>query len=161
MYLVEILERCSAAESRVASIYRSLANRFQDRKKEARLWRELALEEETHADILTRELRSFEEREDSGAFLPGYRPRLEHVESLLADLADKAQSMDSLDDGLALAVALEQAELEDLYDDLVTQGQPAFKLISERLEAMFSRTPMNTAPELSRKHDKANSPGSG
>jgi len=39
---------------------------------------------------------------------------------------------------------LEQADLEDLYDDLVLQGEPAFRLISERLEAALAEKPQDT-----------------
>ena len=51
----------------------------------------------------------------------------------------------TLDDALTVAVALEQADLEDLYDDLILQGEPAFKLISERLEAALA-TPSAGSP---------------
>ena len=44
------------------------------------------------------------------------------------------------DDALAVAVALEHTDLEDLYDDLVLQGEPAFRLVSERLEAALAET---------------------
>ena len=50
----------------------------------------------------------------------------------------------TLDDALSIAVALEQADLEDLYDDLVLQGEPAFRLISERLEAALAAKPRDT-----------------
>jgi len=148
MYLVEVLAKCSEIEERAARVYRALAKRFPSSDDEVRLWRELALEEETHADILRREIRAFEERDESGAFLPEYAPRLEHAHQLLADLEKKADGVTSLDDALTLAVAVEQTELEDLYDDLVTQGHPAFKLISERLESTLSNAPAERIPGL-------------
>lgn len=141
MYLVEILERCSNIEQRVARVYRSLAERFRSSSDTARVWRELALEEETHADILRREMRAFESRDDSGAFLPEFAPRLERVHLLLVDIEQRLPHVQHLDDAITLAIALEQAELEDLYDDLVTQGYPEFKLICERLEAPLARSP--------------------
>jgi rubrerythrin len=155
MYLTEILSRCSEIEARVGRLYRLLAARFQSNPQMARLWRELALEEETHADILRRELESYEEEDDSGAFLPEYTARLEHVTKLLEDLERRAPTLSSLDDAMAFAVAVEQAELEDLYDDLVAQGQPAFKLISERLEAALSARPASRIPGLPSKQGRS------
>lgn len=150
MYLTEILARCSTIEKRVAAVYRQLAQRFENDNGAARLWRELALEEETHADILGRELRTFEEQGESGDFLPDYAARLDHAETLLGELEGKLTGVGTLDDALTLAVAIEQTELEDLYDDLVTQGQPAFKLISERLEAVLYAAPAGTVPGVPR-----------
>jgi hypothetical protein len=148
MYLVEILTRCSKIEERVARVYRTLAERFRSSTDEARLWRELALEEETHADILRREIRAFEEQDESGAFLPEYTARIEHAEHMLADLEQQVPGLQSLDAAATLALAVEQAELEDLYDDLVTHGYPAFKLICERIESTLSRTPASRIPGL-------------
>jgi rubrerythrin len=148
MYLVEILTRCSKIEERAARVYRGLAERFCSSAEAARLWRELALEEETHADILRRETRAFEEQDDTGAFLPEYASRIEHVDRMLVDLERKVPDLQSLDAAVTLALAVEQAELEDLYDDLVTQGHPAFKLICERLESALSRAPASRIPGL-------------
>ena len=64
-----------------------------------------------------------------------------HLDSELRQLEDRAATARSLDDALAVVVALEQADLEDLYDDLVLQGEPAFKLISERIEAALDAKP--------------------
>ena len=141
MYVAEILERCSDLAARCARVYRRLAERFHGDHDRVSLWRELALAEETHADILRRELESFQERDHSGAFLPEYAERLAHLDAELCQLESRADGVDTLDDALAVAVALEQADLEDLYDDLVLQGEPAFKLISERLEAALGSRP--------------------
>jgi len=146
MYLVEVLARCSEIEARVARVYRTLAKRVPSSTDEARLWRELALEEETHADILRREIRAFEERDETGAFLPEFESRLEHALELLTDLEERAREVTVLDEALTLAVAVEQAELEDLYEDLVAQGHPAFKLISERMESKLSNPPATRVP---------------
>ena len=141
MYVAEILVRCSDVASRTARVYRRLAERFHGDQDRVSLWRELALEEETHADILRRELKSFEERDSSGAFLPEYVERLAHLDGELRQLEARADAADTLDGALAVAVALEQTDLEDLYDDLVLHGEPAFKLISERLEAALGSRP--------------------
>ncbi len=152
MYVVEIIERCSDMATRTARVYRRLAEEFQGDQERVRLWRELALEEETHADILRRELDSFQEQEQSGAFLPDFADRLSQLDSELQRLEARAATARSLDDALAVAVALEQADLEDLYDDLVLQGEPAFKLISERIEAALDAKPeMPAAAGLARR----------
>jgi hypothetical protein len=144
VYVVEILERCSSLAARTAQVYRRLAQRFQGDEDRIRLWRELALEEETHADILRRELQSFQEEDQSGSFLPDYADRLHQLDTDLRQLESRAAAARTLDDALAVAVALEQADLENLYDDLVLQGEPAFKLISERLEAALAARPEAT-----------------
>ena len=97
--------------------------------------------EETHADVLRRELQSFQEQDQSGSFLPEFAERLTRLDGEIGDLEKRAEAARSVDDALAVAVALEQADLEDLYDDLVLQGEPAFKLISERIEAALAAKP--------------------
>ena len=144
MYVIEMIERCSDIASRTARVYRRLAERFHGDRDRVGLWRELALEEETHADVLRRELDSFRERDDSGTFLAEYAERLTHLDAELQQLESRAAAADTLDDALAVAVALEQTDLEDLYDDLVIQGEPAFKLISERLEAALGSHPQGS-----------------
>ncbi|HVM96614.1 MAG TPA: hypothetical protein VMT89_09505 [Candidatus Acidoferrales bacterium] len=141
MYVIEILERCTAVAERSAGVYRSLANQFQHDEDRLELWRELALEEETHAEVLRRELKTFQESDQSGAFLPEYSQRLETLEARLKVLESRAAVAASLDEALAVSVALEQTTLEDIYDDLVLQGEPAFRVISERIEAVLTEKP--------------------
>jgi hypothetical protein len=141
MYVAEIIERCSDLAARTARVYRGLAERFHGDHDRVSLWRELALEEETHADVLRRELQSFQEQDQSGSFLPEYAVRLAQLDAELRQLESRAQTAQRLDDALAVAVALEQADLEDLYDDLVLQGEQSFKLISERVEAALAAKP--------------------
>ncbi len=153
MYVSEILERCSEMAARTADVYRRLAERLQTHDERVQLWRELALGEETHADILRRELQSFQEQDQTGSFLPEYAARLRQLDAELRQLETRAQNAHTLDEALAVAVALEQADLEDLYDDLVLQGEPAFKLISERLEAALAAKPESVpAAGLARRH---------
>jgi len=144
MYVTDILQRCSELASRTAQVYRGLAERFQGDRDRVALWRELALEEETHSDVLRRERQSFVEQDQSGSFLPEYAERLDHLDNALQQLETRATATATLDDALAVAVALEQADLEELYDDLVLQGEPAFKLISERIEAALAAKPTRT-----------------
>jgi hypothetical protein len=141
MYVTEILERCSLLAARTARVYRGLAERFHGDPDRVSLWRELALEEETHADVLRREFASFQEQDEAGAFLPDYVERLRQLDLKLRQLEHSAAEARTLDEALAVAVALEQTDLEDLYDDLVLQGAPAFKLISERIEAALAAKP--------------------
>ena len=144
MYVAEILEKCSEFAARTASVYRHLAEKFQGDRERVSLWRELALEEETHADVLRRELLSFQEQDRSGSFLPEYGERLARLDGELRQLESRAETARSIDQALAVAVALEQADLEDLYDDLVLQGETAFKLLSERIEAALAAKPLQT-----------------
>jgi hypothetical protein len=144
MYVVEILERCAEQAARTARVYRGLAARFQGDHERVHLWRELALEEEMHTDILRRELKVFREQEQSGSFLPDFADRLHRLDAEVRQLEAQASTARTLDDALSIAVALEQADLEDLYDDLVLQGEPAFRLISERLEAALAAKPQDT-----------------
>ena len=146
MYVTEILQRCAALEGRIAKVYRQLAEQAHADANAARLWRELALEQETHADILQRELRTFQEADDSGSFLPEYAARLEQLERTLHGIEERTATIHTLDDAFATAVALEQTELEDIYDDVVLQSQPAFKLISERIEAALNASPSVSRP---------------
>ncbi len=148
MYLTEILSRSSDIEARMAKLYRQLAQRFHDSGDSSRLWHELALEEETHADVLRRELRSFEEQDESGHFLPEYAERLDQASRRLSELEQQARRITTLDDAISLALALEQATLEDLYDDLVLKGPPAFRLLCERVEAALSAQPAARVPGL-------------
>jgi len=144
VYVIEIVERCKNLATRTARVYRALAERFRGDPDRVHLWRELALEEETHADILRRELQSFQEQEHSGSFLPEYADRLQQIDRELSQLEKRAGTVSTLDDALAVAVALEQTALEDLYDDLVLQGEPSFKLISEHIEATLATKPAGT-----------------
>jgi hypothetical protein len=144
MYVVEILERCADQAARTARVYRGLAERFFGDDDRVHLWRELALEEEIHTDILRRELKAFQEQEESGAFLPDFADRLHRLDAEVSQLEARASTARTLDEALSIAVALEQADLEDLYDDLVLQGEPAFRLISERLESALAERPRET-----------------
>jgi len=144
VYVAEILEKCSQFAARTASVYRHLAETFRGDDERVNLWRELALEEETHADVLHRELQSFQEQDKSGAFLPEYAERLARLDGELRQLESRAESARSVDQALAVAVALEQTDMEDLYDDLILQGETTFKLISERIEAALGAKPLQT-----------------
>jgi ABC-type branched-subunit amino acid transport system substrate-binding protein len=142
MYVTEILERCRDLAARTAGVYRGLATRFHGDHQRVSLWRELALEEETHADVLRRELASFQEQDQSGSFLPEFAARLQRLDTELQQVEARAATATTLDSALAVAIALEQTDLEDLYDDLVLQGEPAFKLMSERVEAALGNRPV-------------------
>lgn len=149
MYLTGILARCSDIEQRLARLYRQLAAHVTGGDS-ARVWRELALEDETHADILRRELRELEDDDDSGSFFPEYVERLERADRALCELEERAWTMTTVDDATAFALAREQATVEDLYDDLVVKASPDFKLQTERLEAALTSSPAVNVPGLPR-----------
>jgi len=138
VYVVDILKKSAELAARAAAVYRGLATRFQDDPDRVQLWRELALEEETHAEVLRREQRNFETAGESGNFLPDFVARLEKSERDLIRLEEAAVGANQLDKVLAVAVAVEQRDLEELYDDLVLQGEPAFRILAERVEAALS-----------------------
>ncbi|HUI27710.1 MAG TPA: hypothetical protein VL403_16625 [Candidatus Kryptonia bacterium] len=138
MYVTDILSRCTTLEGRIARVYRQLAEQASADPSAARLWRELALEQETHADVLRRELRSFQDADEVGEFLPEYETRLEQLDRVLKDIELRAHAAQTLDDVFATVLALEQSGLEDIYDDVTLQSQPAFKLIAERIEAALN-----------------------
>ncbi len=146
MYLTEILTRCSRIEARMARLYRTLGNRFADAGEIVRLWREFALEDETHADVLRREQLNLDQDGDAGPFLPEYQARLDEADRLLDDFETRVHAAHTADEARALSPALQQSTLEDLYDDLVLQGPPAFKLVCERLEAALANQPAATVP---------------
>ena len=142
MYLTGILARCSAIEARMALLYRGLAAREGTGVGSPRLWRELALEDETHADVLRRELSALEADDTLGAFMPELAERLERADRTLCELEQRAApGSAAMDDAMAAVLAREQAALEDLYDDLVIQASPAFKLLCERFEAALTNAP--------------------
>lgn len=145
MYVSEILDQCSEMAARTARVYRRLAEQLHGADAQVRLWRELALAEETHADVLRRELKSFQEQDQAGSFLPEYADRLRQLNAELCQLEQRAETARTLDEALVVAVALEQADLENLYDDLVLQGEPAFRLLSERIEAALAAQPQQVA----------------
>lgn len=91
MYVSELLERCSELAARTAQVYRRLADRLRGEAERVQLWRELALREETHADILRRELKSFQEQDSAGPFLPNYAERLCQIDSDLRQLEKRAR----------------------------------------------------------------------
>ncbi len=141
MYVVEVLEQCAALATRVARLYRQLAERFPHDPARAQLWRELAFLEETHAEVLRRELRNFEEREETGDFVPEMAERLRQAEATLSAIEAQLAASQGPDAAIEASVALEQMHLEELYDDLVIQGEPAFRLLMERLEGALARRP--------------------
>lgn len=141
MYVVDILKKSTDLAARAAAVYRGLAVRFTGDSERVQLWRELALEEETHAEVLRREQRNFEAAGEAGNFLPDFAPRLAKSERDLVQLERVATGVQQLDKVLAVAVAVEQRNLEELYDDLVLQGEPAFRILAERVEAALSAEP--------------------
>lgn len=145
MYVTEILERCAVLAERSAALYRQLAERFADDSERRELCHELALVEETHAKVLREELASFQEREEAGDFLPEFGQRIAKIEDQLAKLAQRITAAQSPDEATDSLLALQQTTLEDLYDDLVVQGDPAFRIFVERLEAAFANSPKRAA----------------
>ncbi|MCX8072541.1 MAG: hypothetical protein N3C12_08830 [Candidatus Binatia bacterium] len=141
MYLAEILERCSALAERSAALYWRLAEQFSHDPDRRELCHELAFLEETHAKVLREELLSLQERDESGDFLPEFGERIEQLEQRLTELEQRVGNSQSFDEATSTLVALQQTHIEELYDDLVVQGDPSFRLFVERLEAALAEYP--------------------
>ncbi len=141
MYVAEILERCAVLAERTAALYRRLAEQFSYDSGRRELCHELALIEETHAKVLREELASFQQREESGDFLPEFGQRILSIEEHLAELERRISATQTFNEATDALLALQQTSLEDLYDDLVVQGDPSFRIFVERLEAAFANSP--------------------
>lgn len=141
MYVTEILERCGALAERSAKLYRLLAERFSQDSERRELCHELALVEETHAKVLAEELASFREQDQLGEFLPELGQRLTEIERHVAEVEKRILAAQTLEETTACLLALQQTSLEELYDDLVVQGDPSFRIFIERLEATFANSP--------------------
>ncbi|GIW43810.1 MAG: hypothetical protein KatS3mg077_1092 [Candidatus Binatia bacterium] len=141
MYVSEILERSSRLAERSAALYRRLAEQFGHDSERRELCHELAFVEETQAKVLREELASFQERDELGDFLPEFAERMQQAEQHLANLEQRVSHIRGLDEATSLLVALQQTNLEGLYDDLVVQGDPSFRIFVERLEAALADYP--------------------
>jgi chromosome segregation ATPase len=141
MYVSELLERCRVLAERSARLYRQLASRFAHDFDRRELCHELAFLEETHANVLREEAEAFRQRDEAGDFLPELGQRVEALEKQLAELEARAADLQSPEDAFATLLALQQTNLEELYDELVLQGDPTFRVVVERLEGVIAEYP--------------------
>jgi hypothetical protein len=134
MFMTEILGRCSILEQRVANIYRQFAASLNDDKEMESFWLGMAEEEKHHGRILTAEKAALEVDSDTGYFMPEFLAKLTEMDALLKRVEEKAQRGVTLEEAFALALELEQSELNIIYRDLVLMGRAAVKLMARHMD---------------------------
>ncbi len=138
MFMTEVLGRCNQLEQQVADIYRQFAASFNDDKELESFWLGMAEEEKHHAKILAAEKAALEVDSDTGYFMPEFPAKLAELETLLKSIAEKARAGVSKDEAFALALQLEQSELDTVYRDLVLMGRAAVKLMARHMDESLS-----------------------
>lgn len=120
MDILEILDRCGGLERAVGDVYAIFAERFADDPGLRTLWRAMAEEERQHARTLEtwRALVAAEFPEHRpGA--SGFAAAIREIEILLRNAQSQAPRCASADEAFALALELEESELDSLYTTLL------------------------------------------
>jgi hypothetical protein len=138
MFMTEVLRRCSELEQRVADIYRQFAGSLNDHKELESFWLGMAEEEKHHGKILAAEKAALEVDSDTGYFMPEFPAKLTEMDALLKRVEEKARIGVSEDEAFALALELEQSELNTIYRDLVLMGRAAVKLMARHVDQSLS-----------------------
>ncbi len=138
MFMTEVLGRCSTLEQRVADIYRQFAASFTADKALESFWLGMAEEEKHHAKILAAEKAALEVDSDTGYFMPEFLPKLVEMDALLTRVEEQVQRGVSKEEAFALALELEQSELNTIYRDLVLMGRAAVKLMARHMDRSLS-----------------------
>lgn len=138
MFMTEVLRRCSTLEQRVADIYRQFAASFTDDKELESFWLGMAEEEKRHAKILAAEKAALDVDSDTGYFMPEFLPKLAEMDALLKRIEEQARQGVSKEEAFALALELEQSELNTIYRDLVLMGRAAVKLMARAVDHSLS-----------------------
>lgn len=118
--ILEILDRCGGLERGAGDVYAILAERFTDDSGLHSLWRGMAEEECAHA----RRLETW--RAHVAAEFPEHRPiasgfaeAIREIEILLRNARSQAHRCASADEAFALALKIEESELDSLYTTLL------------------------------------------
>lgn len=138
MFMTEVLERCSQLEQRVADIYSQFAASLNDDKELESFWLGMAEEEKHHAKILAAEKAALEVNSDTGYFMPEFPAKLAELEALLRTITEQARAGVTKEEAFALALQLEQSELNTIYRDLVLMGRAAVKLMARHIDESLS-----------------------
>ncbi|MEW6301332.1 MAG: hypothetical protein AB1671_26965 [Thermodesulfobacteriota bacterium] len=138
MFLTEVLGRCSTLEQRVADIYSQFAASCNDDKELESFWLGMAEEEKHHAKILAAEKAALEVDSDTGYFMPEFPAKLVEMDALLKRVEEQARRGVSKEEAFALALELEQSELNTIYRDLVLMGRAAVKLMARHMDQSLS-----------------------
>jgi hypothetical protein len=138
MFMTEVLGRCSILEQRVADIYRQFAGSLNDDKELESFWLGMAEEEKHHGKILAAEKAALEVDADTGYFMPEFSAKLTDMDALLKRVEEKAKLGVTKEEAFALALELEQSELNTIYRDLVLMGRAAVKLMARHMDQSLS-----------------------
>src|SRR5262249_40310481 len=138
MFMTEVLGRCSVLEQRVADIYSQFAGGLNDDKALESYWLGMAEEEKHHAKVLAAEKAALEVDSDTGYFMPEFPAKLTEMDALLKRVEEKARLGVTKDEAFALALELEQSELNAIYRDLVLMGRAAVKLMARHVDESLS-----------------------
>ena len=137
MFMTEVLGRCSILEQRVADIYRQLAAHSDDMELKS-FWLGMAEEEKHHSKIMAAEKAALEVDSDTGYFMPEFPAKLTEMSALLKLVEEKARLGVTTEEAFALALELEQSELNVIYRDLVLMGRTAVKLMARHMDQSLS-----------------------
>jgi hypothetical protein len=128
MFMTEVLGRCGLLEQRVADIYSQFAGSLNDDKALESYWLGMAEEEKHHGEILAAEKAALEVDSDTGYFPPEFSAKLMEMEVQLKRVEEKTRIGVTKDEAFALALELEQSELNTIYRDLVLMGRAAARV---------------------------------
>ena len=138
MFMTEVLKRCSQLEQRVADVYTQFSkNETEDRELKS-YWLGMAAEEKHHAKILEAEKLALEVDSDTGYFMPEFEAKLIEMDTELRQAEERAQQGAKQDEAFAIAMSLEQSELNTIYRDLVIMGRAAVKLMARHMDQSLS-----------------------
>ena len=138
MFMTEVLNRCSILEQRCADIYSQFAGCLNDEKEVESFFLGLAEEEKRHAKILAAEKAALDVDSDTGYFLAEFPTKLTEMDTLLKEVEAKARTGVTKEEAFALALELEQSELNMIYRDLVLMGRAAVQLMARRMDESLS-----------------------
>jgi len=138
MFMTEVLNRCSMLEQRCADIYSQFAGCLNDKKEVESFFLGLAEEEKRHAKILAAEKAALDIDSDTGYFMPEFPTKLTEMDTLLKEVEAKARTGVTKEEAFALALELEQSELNTIYRDLVLMGRAAVKLMARHMDESLS-----------------------
>jgi hypothetical protein len=138
MFMTEVLKRCSMLEQRVADIYSQFAAGLNDDKEVESFFLGMAEEEKHHSKILAAEKAALDVDSDTGYFMPEFPAKLMEMDALLKRIEEKARLGVTKDEAFALALELEQSELNTIYRDLVLMGRAAVKLMARHVDESLS-----------------------
>ncbi|MBI3245507.1 MAG: hypothetical protein HYZ50_03235 [Deltaproteobacteria bacterium] len=138
MFMTEVLKHCSALEQRVADIYRAFAGALNDDRELESFWLGMGEAEKHHGKILAAERAALEVDSDTGYFMPEFAAKLAEMDALLKRVEEHARSGVTKEEAFALALELEQSELNTIYRDLVLMGRAAVKLMARHVDRSLS-----------------------